>query len=144
MIMMKPGIGDGKSVVRARRRVGVAALAALVTLGGCGDVTGPSENSELETVVANGPALGGLISNESARVLPSVLPAGGRDELTASLEHLASALQAGLGGESRAAISRFTAVVDQYANATDNPDVAAELAALRHAVEVVREAVEAK
>jgi hypothetical protein len=66
------------------------------------------------------------------------------DELTASLEQLTAALQAGLGIESRAAITRFNSVMDQLTMSVDNPDVAAELSALRHAVEVVREAVEAR
>lgn len=142
--MRKPGSGAQKSPSSTRRYIVLATLVAGVGVSACSDVTGPGNDSDLDTVIANGPALGGLISNESARVLPSVTPNAGHDELVASLDHLTAALHAGLGGESRAAISRFTTVVDQYANSTDNPDVAAELAALRHAVEVVREAVEAK
>ena len=46
--------------------------------------------------------------------------------------------------ESRAAITRFNTVMDQYETSIDNPDVAAELSALRHAVDVVRDAVEAR
>jgi hypothetical protein len=134
---------QGNSLSRIGRLVGAATLAAVLTVSACGDVTGPSE-SEPQTVVANGPALGGLISGESARLIPSVTKNAERDELTASLDQLTAALHAGLGIESRAAITRFDSVMDQLATSVDNPDIAAELAALRHAVEVVRESVEAK
>ena len=129
-----------------RKYTGLAALATTLALSACGDVTGPSEgpDTDAQTVLANGPALGGLISGESARVMPSVTKNAARDELTASLDQLSSALQAGLGNESRAAISRFNTVMNQFMTSVDNPDVAAELSALRHAVEVVTEAVEAR
>jgi hypothetical protein len=135
---------QGKFFSHVGRIVGPATLAAMLTVSACGDATGPSEASETQTVLANGPALGGLISGESARLIPSVTKNAGRDELSASLEQLTAALQAGLGNESRAAITRFNNVMDQYLTSVDNPDVAAELSALRHAVEVVRDAVEAR
>jgi hypothetical protein len=129
----------------ARRYSGHAALALLLAVSACSDLTGPGEGPDAEqTVVANGPALGGLIAGESARVLPTVTKDAAHDELTASLDQLSSALQAGLGNESRAAIARFNLVIDQFENPTSNPDIAAELAALRHAVDVVREAVETR
>jgi hypothetical protein len=123
-----------------------AALMALFAVTACGDVTGPSESTEAETqtVVANGPALGGIISGESARLIPSVTKNAGGDELSASLDQLTAALQAGLGNESRAAITRFNTAMDQFVTTIDNPDIAAELAALRHAVDVIREAVDAR
>lgn len=129
---------------RMRKYVGPATLVALLAVNACGDVTGPSEAPDAQTVVANGPALGGLISGESARLIPSVTKNAGRDELSASLDQLTAALQAGLGNESRAAITRFNTAMEQYVTSIDNPDVAAELSALQHAVQVVRDAVEAR
>ena len=133
---------QARFTARVRRFAGPATLAAMLVVSACGDVTGPSEDTE--TVLANGPALGGLISGESARLIPSVTQNAGRDELSASLDQLTAALQAGLGNESRAAITRFNTAMDQYETSIDNPDVAAELSALRHAVDVVRDAVEAR
>lgn len=131
---------------RGFRIAAPAILAAVIAVGACSDATGPSRDTDTETqsVLANGPALGGLISNESARVLPGVTSGVGREELVASLNELSAALHAGLGNESRAAVTRFYEAVDRFEVSVNNPNVAAELGALRHAVEVVQEAVAAK
>jgi hypothetical protein len=121
----------------------IASATVALALSACSDATGPSD-SDSQTVVANGPALGSLISGESARILPTVARTAARDDVADALDELTAALQAGLGNESRAAIARFNTVVDQFVNSTDNPDIAAEMAALKHSVEVVREAVETK
>jgi hypothetical protein len=131
---------------RLRKFAGPATLAAVLGVSACSDATGPSQanDSDTQTVLANGPALGGLIAGESSRLIPSVTKGAASDDLSATLGELTAALQAGLGNESRAAITRFNTVMDQLATSVDNPDVAAELSALRHAVDVVREAVEAR
>jgi hypothetical protein len=117
------------------------ALTTLLAASACSDITGPNETPAEEIVLANGPALGQLVAGESARIIPSVTRNSERDRLELTLEDLTEALDAGLVSRVRLALADLDVALDRFETSISSQDAAADLAAIKHAIDIVREAV---
>jgi hypothetical protein len=141
MTMSSSGASSSRLTSRLRLCVTPVALTALLSASACSDMTGPSEAPGDEIILTNGPALGALVAGESSRIIPSVSPGAQRDRLAVSLEQLSDALDRGLASRVNVALADLEVALNRFETSISSQDAAAELAAIRHAVDIVREAM---
>jgi hypothetical protein len=120
-------------------------FAAVFAVSACSDATGPNSADDQVTAAASydGAMLSSLVANESGRILPTLHRNSNRNDIAASLQRLSAALRARADGQARVALAQFNDAVARFDAANEgDADGAADLGALRLAVDAVRDVLE--
>lgn len=138
--------GRARAAARAARAAAVAVLAlALLGVAACSDSTAPNDPADLpreSVLLSDASGLHTLITEESERIIPTLRATSATDDLADKMRLLGDALRTAGTPAVRDALSNLDGALQMYEGMTRNDAVAAaELGALKLAVDAVREAL---